>query len=86
MIGSCTSCLYMRIEIHSCCPAFSPFSLPKEVEKKPGSRKPTFKSVVEADYFFSSHLRLSALKCHNTEVAITVRAEEEKIIKTFSYG
>ena len=52
MIGSCTSCLYMRIEIHSCCPAFSPFPLPKEVEKKPGSRKPTFKSVVEADYFF----------------------------------
>ena len=52
MIGSCTSCLYMRIEIHSCCPAFSPFPLPKEVEKKPGSRKPTFKPVVEPDNFF----------------------------------
>ena len=23
MIGSCTSCLYMRIEIHSCCPIFA---------------------------------------------------------------
>ena len=83
MIGSCTSCLYMRIEIHSCCPAFSPFPLPKEVEKVPENRlsSPLWKPTI-----FSSHLRLPALKCHNTEVAITVRAEEEKIIiKTFSY-
>ena len=83
MIGSCTSCLYMRIEIHSCCPIFAA----KRSWKEAGFPKTDFQARCGSRQFFSSHLRLPALKCHNTEVAITVRAEGEKIInKTFSYG
>ena len=52
MIGSCTSCLYMRIEIHSCCPAFSPFPLPKEVEKKPKVPENRLSSPLWSRLFF----------------------------------
>ena len=80
MIGSCTSCLYMRIEIHSCCPIFAAKRSWKE------ARLPKTESVVEADYFFLTPPSVRSQMSQHWSCNHCPCWRREDYFKTFSYG